>query len=148
MTRMWIVRLALRGPDTFVVVAVLIVVRAFVRCPHAHRHLPRRGYPGGQRGVVVHRHLPGDIERRVLRPTERALTGSVNDIEHMESQAMVGVGPRRSRPSTTRDREALTPPTDEHPGPSNEYAGLEVQLSDLQSGTADAAASASGCNRQ
>ena len=140
MTRMWIVRLALRGPDTFVGVAVLIVVRGFV----SMSRLPTDIFPDVDIPVasVVWSFTgisPEDIERRVLRPTERALTGSVNDIEHMESQAMVGVGPRRSRPSTTRDREALTPPTDEHPAPSNEYAGLEVHLSDRQSVTADAA---------
>jgi multidrug efflux pump subunit AcrB len=35
---------------------------------------------------------PEDMERRVLLVSERAYTSSVNDIEHIESQAMVGVG--------------------------------------------------------
>jgi multidrug efflux pump subunit AcrB len=35
---------------------------------------------------------PDDMEKRVLLVTERAFTTSVNDIEHMESQAMYGVG--------------------------------------------------------
>ena len=57
---MWIVRLALRRPYTFVVMALLIVVLGVRRDrPHADRHLPGHRHPGRQRHLVVHRHLAG-----------------------------------------------------------------------------------------
>jgi multidrug efflux pump subunit AcrB len=90
---MWIVRLALRRPYTFVVVALLIVVLGVV----SMARMPTDIFPDVDIPVasVVWSFTgisPEDMERRVLLPTERAFTGSVNDIEHMESQAMVGVG--------------------------------------------------------
>ncbi|HWN14758.1 MAG TPA: efflux RND transporter permease subunit, partial [Candidatus Dormibacteraeota bacterium] len=90
---MWIVRLALRRPYTFVVVALLIVVLGLV----SMARMPTDIFPDVDIPVasVVWSFTgisPEDMERRVLLVTERAFTGSVNDIEHMESQAMVGVG--------------------------------------------------------
>ena len=90
---MWIVRLALRRPYTFVVVALLIVVLGLV----SMSRMPTDIFPDVDIPVasVVWSFTgisPEDMERRVLLVTERAFTGSVNDIEHMESQAMVGVG--------------------------------------------------------
>jgi multidrug efflux pump subunit AcrB len=90
---MWIVRLALRRPYTFVVVALLIVVLGLV----SMSRMPTDIFPDVDIPVasVVWSFAgisPDDMEKRVILPTERAFTGSVNDIEHMESQAMVGVG--------------------------------------------------------
>jgi multidrug efflux pump subunit AcrB len=96
---MWIVRLALRRPYTFVVVALLIVVLGLVsiaRMPtdiFPDVDIPVASVVWSSTGIS-----PEDMERRVLLVTERAFTGSVNDIEHMESQAMVGVG-RDLRPT-------------------------------------------------
>ena len=91
--RMWIVRLALRRPYTFVVVALLIVVLGLVsmwRMPtdiFPDVDIPVASVVWSFTGIS-----PEDMERRVLLVSERAFTGSVNDIEHIESQAMVGVG--------------------------------------------------------
>jgi multidrug efflux pump subunit AcrB len=90
---MWIVRLALRRPYTFVVVALLIVVLGLV----SMARMPTDIFPDIDIPVVsvvwsFTGISPEDMERRVLLVTERAFTTSVNDIEHMESQAMVGIG--------------------------------------------------------
>src|SRR5580704_11821372 len=69
---MWIVRLALRRTYTFVVAALLILAVSVVW-----------QYTG----------MPADeIEKRVVLINERVLTTSVNDIEHIESQSLFGVG--------------------------------------------------------
>ena len=90
---MWIVRLALRRPYTFVVVALLIV-RAGDGDDRTdvHRHFPNVDIPvvtviWSSTGIS-----PDDMEKRVVTITERAFTTTVNDIEHMESQSMYGVG--------------------------------------------------------
>src|SRR5262252_2819028 len=90
---MWIVRLALRRPYTFVVVALLIVVLGLVTI----QRMPTDIFPDVDIPVAsviwsFSGISPDDMEKRVLLVTERAFTGSVNDIEHMESQAMYGVG--------------------------------------------------------
>jgi len=90
---MWIVRLALRRPYTFVVVALLIVVLGLVsmwRMPtdiFPDVDIPVASVVWSFTGIS-----PADMERRVLLVSERAFIGSVNDIERIESQAMVGVG--------------------------------------------------------
>jgi len=93
---MWIVRLALRRPYTFVVVALLIVVLGIV----SMSRMPTDIFPEVDIPVasVVWQFTgisPDDMEKRVLLVTERAFTTTVNDIEHMESQAMVGIGVTR-----------------------------------------------------
>lgn len=90
---MWIVRLALDRTYTFVVAAVLILVVGLV----AIRRMPVDNFPDIDIPVVSVVYLyPGmpadDIEKRILLVTERVLTASVNDIEHIESQAYNGVG--------------------------------------------------------
>jgi multidrug efflux pump subunit AcrB len=89
----WIVRLALRRPYTFVVVAVLIVLLGAVTIVRT----PTDIFPEVDIPVVsVIWSLTGlpvtDMEARVVTTTERAFTTSVNDIEHIESQSMAGVG--------------------------------------------------------
>src|SRR5256712_1442657 len=90
---MWIVRLALRRPYTFVIVALLIVLLGAVTIVRT----PTDIFPEVNIPVVsVIWSLTGlpvtDMEARVLTTTERAFTTSVNDIEHIESQSMPGVG--------------------------------------------------------
>ncbi|HVJ80485.1 MAG TPA: efflux RND transporter permease subunit, partial [Planctomycetia bacterium] len=90
---MWIVRLALERTYTFVVLAVLIAVIGGV----AIRRLPVDNFPEIDIPVVtvvyLYQGMPAeDVERRILLVTERVLTASVNDVEHMESQAYNGVG--------------------------------------------------------
>ena len=90
---MWIVRLALRRPYTFVVVALLLVVLGVVTV----LRMPTDIFPNVDIPVVTviwsfTGIAPDDMEKRVITVTERAFTTTVNDIEHMESQSMYGVG--------------------------------------------------------
>ena len=90
---MWIVKLALRRPYTFVVMSMLILVMGVVMM----LRMPTDIFPDIDIPVVsviwsFTGISPDDMEKRVLLNVERAFTTSVNDIEHMESQAMYGVG--------------------------------------------------------
>jgi CzcA family heavy metal efflux pump len=90
---MWIVRLALRRPYTFVVVALLIVILGIVTIERMSTDI----FPNVDIPVVTviwsfTGISPDDMEKRVITITERAFTTTVNDIEHMESQSMYGVG--------------------------------------------------------
>lgn len=90
---MWIVRLALDRSYTFLVASLLILVVGVV----AVRKMPVDNFPDIDIPVVTVVYLyPGmpadDIEKRILLVTERVLTASVNDIEHIESQAYAGTG--------------------------------------------------------
>ena len=90
---MWIVRLALRRPYTFVVVALLLVMLGVVTV----QRMPTDIFPSIDIPVVTviwsfTGISPDDMEKRVVTVSERAFTTTVNDIEHMESQSMYGVG--------------------------------------------------------
>ena len=53
---MWIVRLALRRPYTFVVLAILIlVVGIVVDRPHANRYFPEHRYPSREHYLELQR---------------------------------------------------------------------------------------------
>ena len=85
---MWIVRLALRRPYTFVVMAVLIAilgVAAIVTMPvdiFPYIDIPIVSVLWQYNGLS-----PEEMEKRVVTNFERGLTSSVNDIEHIESQS-------------------------------------------------------------
>ena len=89
---MWIVRLALRRPYTFVVVSVLIAilgVAAVITTPKdifPNIDIPVISVIWSYNGLA-----PEDMEKRMVTITERAMTTTVNDIEHMESQSYNGV---------------------------------------------------------
>ena len=88
---MWIVRLALGRPYTFVVMAVLIAIlggSAIVRMPVDI--FPYIDIPIVSVLWVYNGLSPEEMEKRVLTPFERSLTSNVNDIEHIESQAYNG----------------------------------------------------------
>src|SRR5437773_2793911 len=90
---MWIVRLALRRTYTFVVVALLIAVLGAVSIYRMSTDiLPEIDIPVDS---VVWQYcgMPDDeVETRIILINERVLTASVNDIEHIESQSLDGVG--------------------------------------------------------
>src|SRR5438105_5639284 len=90
---MWIVRLALRRTYTFVVLAVLIAVLGAVSINRmATDVLPEADVPVVSI-VWQYTGMPADeIETRIVLINERVLTASVNDIEHIESQSIDGVG--------------------------------------------------------
>src|SRR6266404_4960702 len=89
---MWIVRLALRRPYTFVVVALLITILG----PLAIWRTPTDIFPNINIPVVsVVWNYAGlsaqDMSDRIVSQTERALTTTVNDIQHIESQSLNGI---------------------------------------------------------
>jgi multidrug efflux pump subunit AcrB len=89
---MWIVRLALRRPYTFVVLAILILVMGLVsifRTPtdiFPNINIPVVSIIWNFSGLV-----PEDMNNRIVYVTERALTTTVDNIEHIESQSLYGV---------------------------------------------------------
>ncbi len=90
---MWIVRLALRRPYTFVVMAVLIAILG----GGAIATMPVDIFPYIDIPIVsvlwVYQGLsPEEMEKRVITNFERGLTSGVNDIEHMESQSYNSIG--------------------------------------------------------
>src|SRR4051812_17751310 len=90
---MWIVRLALRRPYTFVVSAMLVVLLGVLMI----LRMPTDIFPVVDIPVVsVAFNYPGmspeDMEKRIVGQFERFLTTTVNDIEHIESQSLYGVG--------------------------------------------------------
>src|ERR1043165_9476617 len=90
---MWIVRLALRRPYTFVVTALVLVLLA----PFVLLRTPTDIFPSIKIPVIsVIWQYAGlnakEIEQRLLYLHERSLSATVNDIEHIESNAYNGVG--------------------------------------------------------
>ena len=88
---MWIVRLALGRPYTFVVMAILIAILG----TSAIVTMPVDIFPYIDIPVVsvlwVYSGLsPEEMEKRVVTGFERSLTSNVNDIEHIESQSYSG----------------------------------------------------------
>src|SRR5436190_16744891 len=90
---MWIVRLALRRPYTFVVAALLLLLVT----PFILMRTPTDIFPSINIPVVsVVWQYTGlsakDIEQRMVYTHERALTTTVNNIQHIESTSYDGVG--------------------------------------------------------
>jgi len=89
---MWIVRLALNRPLTFIVMAIAIMLLtpvALVRTPTDI--FPKIDIPVISMVFNFGGLSPTDIEQRVAGITERYLTTTVNDIEHIESQSYNGI---------------------------------------------------------
>jgi multidrug efflux pump subunit AcrB len=89
---MWIVRLALRRPYTFIVLAMLIVlmgVTTLLRMPadmFPQINIPVVAAIWSYTGLA-----PTEMEGRIAAQFERALTTTVSGIEHIESQTLAGV---------------------------------------------------------
>ncbi|MBK7471427.1 MAG: efflux RND transporter permease subunit [Betaproteobacteria bacterium] len=86
------VALALRRPYTFIVMAMLIVLAT----PFALRTMPTDIFPEIDIPVVSiiwnYNGLPAqEMGQRIAGQTERGLATTVSDIEHIESQSLVGV---------------------------------------------------------
>jgi len=85
---MWIVRLALRRPYTFVVAAILILILgalAILRTPKdifPNINIPVISVIWGYNGLSAEQ-----MAERIVTNSERIATTTVNDIEHMESQS-------------------------------------------------------------
>src|SRR5215469_739324 len=89
---MWIVRLALRRPYTFVVLSLLIAVLGIgsaIETPKdifPYINIPVVTVVWNYAGLT-----PTEMAGRIVTISERALTTTVNDIEHTESQSYQGV---------------------------------------------------------
>jgi multidrug efflux pump subunit AcrB len=89
---MWIVRLALRRPYTFAVVALLLMVLG----PLAIMEMPVDIFPNINIPVVTmlwnyQGFSPEQMANRIVTLSERSLTTTVNDIEHIESTSLNGI---------------------------------------------------------
>lgn len=89
---MWIVRLALRRPYTFVVASMLIAIAGVISI----RRMETDIFPEINIPVVAiiwnYQGLPPDeIETRIVGSFERVLFSTVGDIEHVESQSLNGI---------------------------------------------------------
>src|ERR1700758_1230469 len=89
---MWIVKVALQRPYTFIVMAfalTLLGVLTIVRTPVDI--FPQINIPVVS-VVWQYTNLPADeMGNRIVAQFERTLTTTVNDIEHLESNSMAGV---------------------------------------------------------
>src|SRR6266511_2523795 len=90
---MWIVKLALRRPYTFVVAALLLLLLT----PFVLLRTPTDIFPNIEIPVIsVIWQYAGlsaqEIEQRIIYTHERTLTATVNDIEHIESNSYNGIG--------------------------------------------------------
>src|ERR1700680_3562507 len=89
---MWIVKLALRQPYTFVVMSILLLVMgvlAIFRTPteiFPNINIPVISVIWNYNGLV-----PKDMSDRIVSVTERNLTTVVDNIEHIESQSLYGI---------------------------------------------------------
>ena len=90
---MWIVWLALKRPYTFIVLALVIVIIT----PLVIMRMPVDVLPDINIPVVsvvwFYGGLsPSEMADRIVSNSERGLTTTVNDIEHIESQSLTGIG--------------------------------------------------------
>src|SRR5579875_634936 len=89
---MWIVHLALRRPYTFVVFSVLILIWGAIAVIASPKDIfPYIDIPVVSVVWTYTGLTPDDMEKRVVTICERAMTTTVNDIEHIESESYTGV---------------------------------------------------------
>ncbi|MEI9887645.1 MAG: efflux RND transporter permease subunit [Rhizomicrobium sp.] len=89
----WIVRVALERPLTFIVMAILILIGG----PLAAMQMPTDIFPDIRVPVIGVAFQftglsPDEMSGRIITPYERVLTTTVNDIEHIESTSIAGIG--------------------------------------------------------
>jgi multidrug efflux pump subunit AcrB len=89
---MWIVRLALRRPYTFVVLSILLLILG----PIVIFRTPTDIFPNIDIPVVsvIWNYTglsPQEMGNRITTPFERSMTTTVNDIQHIESQSLNGI---------------------------------------------------------
>jgi CzcA family heavy metal efflux pump len=90
---MWIVALALRRPYTFIVMAIgilLLMGATVLRTPTDI--FPEIDIPVVSVIWFYNGMSPEDMAERIVSNSERSITTTVNDIEHMESQSVSGMG--------------------------------------------------------
>src|SRR5437879_3711791 len=90
---MWIVKLALRRPYTFAVMAIAILIAGFA----SFRQTPKDIFPEIDIPVIsviwTYNGLSvEEFERQITVYSEFALSANVNDVERIESQTLMGLG--------------------------------------------------------
>jgi len=89
---MWIVRLALSRPYTFIVMALVIALLATVVIPRTPTDIfPEINIPVIAQVWTYTGLEPQEMERRITTNVERGIMVLVNDIEHVESQSLNGI---------------------------------------------------------
>src|ERR1700682_971909 len=89
---MWIVRLALSRPYTFIVTALVVILLTpvvLLRTPtdiFPEINIPVISLVWNYTGLE-----PQEMEQRITAGSERAVTTLVNDVEHIESQSLNGI---------------------------------------------------------
>jgi CzcA family heavy metal efflux pump len=89
---MWIVKIALKAPYTFAVLAILLMIGGALSA----LNMPKDIFPAINIPVVgiiwTFNGMPAqEMERRITTVSERALTTTVNNIEHIESNSFNGI---------------------------------------------------------
>src|SRR5579862_2582627 len=89
---MWLLRIALRRPYTFLVMALLIAIGGVFSIAET----PTDIFPNIDIPVLSviwnYGGLPADqMEKRIVNNFERFLTTIVSDIDHIESQSLTGI---------------------------------------------------------
>jgi multidrug efflux pump subunit AcrB len=90
---MWIVRMALARPRMVAVMSILILLLGVLNIVQ----MPKDIFPPINLPVVsvIWQYgglAPQEVERRIIRLSEGAISNSVGSIEHIESQSLTGVG--------------------------------------------------------
>src|ERR1700752_4492916 len=90
---MWLVQVALRRPLSVAVMALLMLVLGVLSFAYMNTDIfPAINLPV----VMMVWNYPGlspfDVERRMVTISERALSTTVNAIEHLESESIQGIG--------------------------------------------------------
>ncbi len=89
---MWIVRLALSRPYTFIVMALVITLLTLVVVPRTPTDIfPVINIPVIALDWTYTGLQPQEMERRITTNVERGITVLVNDVEHIESQSLNGI---------------------------------------------------------
>ena len=115
---MWIVRLALRRPYTFAVFALLILILGVFSIVS----MPTDIFPNIDIPVVtVVWHYTGlsaqEMANRIVSNSERGMTTTVNDIEHIESQSLNGIAHHQDLlPAARQHRQRRGPGHLDQPG--------------------------------
>uniref|UniRef100_UPI0035CBB01A efflux RND transporter permease subunit n=1 Tax=uncultured Sphingomonas sp. TaxID=158754 RepID=UPI0035CBB01A len=88
-----IVRVALQRPLTFIVMAILIAILGVLSAIRTPVDIfPNIGVPVIATAWQYSGLAPDEMSGRIITPFERVLTTTVNDIDHIESQSMNGIG--------------------------------------------------------
>src|ERR1700682_3836928 len=89
---MWIVKIALKAPYTFAVLAILLMIGGALSV----LQMPKDIFPAINIPVVgiiwtFNGMPPQEMESRITTISERALTTTVNNIQHIESNSFNGI---------------------------------------------------------